>query len=96
MFLGTHLSAAALHFTTVREWCDFSSVCFATTALSAALRAKEEPIAAGKAALTATARAFAEARTRMQELGVARERVLPETECKPARGAVTGATRPKA
>ena len=67
MFLVTHLSAAeASHLTTVLEARDRSSVCFATTTLSAELRANEEPIAAGAAALTETRRAFAEARADAQ------------------------------
>jgi hypothetical protein len=96
MVLVTHLSAEALHLTTVLEACDRSSVCFATTALSAALRANEEPIAAGAAALTETRRAFAEARARTLKVGVARARALPVTAFAPARGDAANATCPRA
>lgn len=97
MFLVTHLSAAeASHLTTVLEARDRSSVCFATTTLSAELRANEEPIAAGAAALTETRRAFAEARARTLRVGVARARALPETAFAPARGDAAGATCPRA
>ena len=96
MFLVTHLSAEASHLTTVLEARDRSSVWFATTALRAALRANEEPIAAGAAALTETRRAFAEARARTLRVGVARARALPETAFAPARGDAAGATCPRA
>lgn len=96
MFLVTHLSAEASHLTTVLEACDRSSVCLATTALSAALRANEEPIAAGAAAWTETRRAFAEARERTLKVGVARARALPVTAFAPARGDAAGATCPRA
>ena len=96
VFLVTHLSAVASHLTTVLEACDRSSVCFATTVLSAALRANAEPIAAGAAALTETRRAFAEARARTLKVGVARARALPQTAFAPARGDAAGATCPRA
>lgn len=98
MILVTHLSAdaEASHLTTVLEARDRSSVCFATTALSAVLRANEELIAAGAAALTETRRAFAEARARTLRVGVARARALPETAFAPARGDAAGATCPRA